>query len=209
MPWQARDTYFNQDSTAICTRNVTPSGDFAIGYNSLGETSGEVKTRFSATFQVTDPQQNPIQGAVITLAGQQYAAGIYRFDALTDGAYDYLIRAAGFIDSSGSFEISGRDTTILVIMNTDNTSVADRMAEHLRVFPNPAREQLTVVFDNAGSRASVLSLLDLHGRQVYQQAFDQSGSITTRIDLQGLAPGVYLLRVVQDGAMTVRKVHIY
>jgi len=76
----------------------------------------------------------------------------------------------------------------------------------LRVWPNPARGQVWVGMSEAlVSEVVGLSLYDMMGRQVWQQAYAGRDAVT--IDLHAFSPGLYILQVQgRDGRRWVEKV---
>lgn len=76
----------------------------------------------------------------------------------------------------------------------------------LNVFPQPARDRLYVEFP-AGS-ATRVALYDLLGREVYAENVSPQLA-STRLDIAGWAPGVYVLVVTGDGAQRTRSVVIH
>ncbi|MFK8164472.1 MAG: S8 family serine peptidase [Lewinella sp.] len=73
-----------------------------------------------------------------------------------------------------------------------------------KVFPNPAEGQATVSW-SANLRAANLQLFDVHGRAIRE--VPTAGTSTSRLDLAGLAAGVYLLRLrTIDGQVGIRRV---
>ena len=69
------------------------------------------------------------------------------------------------------------------------------------VSPNPAMRDLRVMFELGSGAAARLELLDLAGRR--RAAFDVTamgpGRHAMTIPAAGLAPGIYLLRLTQNG----------
>jgi hypothetical protein len=66
------------------------------------------------------------------------------------------------------------------------------------VFPNPVKDQLTVEFENHGQSLKTVLLYDLYGRERIR--------LTTRenrlqIDVSGLLPGIYALKVEDDDSI--------
>ena len=75
-------------------------------------------------------------------------------------------------------------------------------AATLASYPNPAHGHATVVLPTA-SGAATLTLLDALGRVVRTQLATLAATVsTTELDLTGLAPGVYALRVAAGGSTT-------
>jgi hypothetical protein len=91
---------------------------------------------------------------------------------------------------------------------TSSTDVRDQSApEQLKVFPNPAREYLFYV-PSATLRGQVnAQLIDLQGKSVFAENFEASGTPQARrLDLTGIAPGFYLLRLLNGASTEVVKV---
>lgn len=76
-------------------------------------------------------------------------------------------------------------------------------------WPNPARGSLNVRCALPDARAARLSLYDVSGRAVREQAVHGAGAHTVSVERAGdLAPGVYLLRLTQGGAVRTARVAI-
>ena len=105
----------------------------------------------------------------------------------------------------GSFTVAGAGLGYIPYVATlpDPSITATRSnapgTEVFRVFPNPAQARATVQLP-AGPFPATLTLLDALGRAVRTQTVDAGASSAT-LDLAGLAPGLYAVRV-QAGAAT-------
>ena len=75
------------------------------------------------------------------------------------------------------------------------------------VTPNPAMHQLRVSFSLKDTKQATLALYDISGRQVSSQRVDGLGAGWHTVDLSrgGLPPGVYLIRLTQDGKSLSRR----
>lgn len=73
----------------------------------------------------------------------------------------------------------------------------------LKVFPNPASEQLQVELPTESARPGALRLLDVQGRVVRPEQPVPAGTRTARLSLQGLSTGVYVLQWLRQGAVVV------
>jgi hypothetical protein len=73
----------------------------------------------------------------------------------------------------------------------------------LRVFPNPADANVTIAWDLPG--ATLVSLYDLSGRKVMQE---RTHSQELQLNVDGIAPGVYLLEVVSGKQQTTRRLSV-
>ena len=66
----------------------------------------------------------------------------------------------------------------------------------LRIWPNPARDAVTIEFESGGSGAVTVDVLDMHGRVVstHVRSAVPDARTQTSIDLSTLVPGSYILR---------------
>ena len=72
------------------------------------------------------------------------------------------------------------------------------------VYPNPAKNQFTINFQNILGKESKVEMLNLTGQIVRTQKITSDQSVT--IDKESLSPGIYFIRLTNDGASTTRKV---
>ncbi|HPO65655.1 MAG TPA: T9SS type A sorting domain-containing protein, partial [Bacteroidales bacterium] len=142
--------------------------------------SGNVLTS-SAT---TGNQWYNLSGLIAGATGQSYTV-------TSDGSYYVVV-------TSEAGCVSKASDTIEVIISSIASSV---ISDHLRIFPNPVTEQLTIELVNSKSPASYV-LYGVDGKQVAKGQFVGSVTLSTK----QLKAGMYTLRVVQDGNVEVRKV---
>ena len=124
----------------------------------------------------------------------------FRFAGADDvGAFDYFELRAGApaVDTAGA----GADTTA---QDTSGTSALGSVAfaREMRVFPNPARDRVTVEW--AGGAAAVRLFGGL-GREV-RRASVAAGEPRATLSVEGLAPGRYVLQVVSEAGAGSRVV---
>ncbi len=76
----------------------------------------------------------------------------------------------------------------------------------LSIYPNPANEQLFVSYEDAGSGFLNWQIVQLDGRIVREGKSQASqNKFRERIDLHALAPGNYLIKLIHDQKILVRK----
>lgn len=66
----------------------------------------------------------------------------------------------------------------------------------IRIWPNPAVEQVFVSTDCIGSDPFQLKITDMSNRILFYKNFE-AGQTPVKIDISGLKPGVYLLQIIQ------------
>jgi hypothetical protein len=79
-------------------------------------------------------------------------------------------------------------------MDISNASQSARLS--VFVYPNPARENLTVEYTNTGNEKVTIELLNLLGQyRIVTQPESNTGLNRLRLDTRTLAAGVYLLKI--------------
>jgi hypothetical protein len=75
------------------------------------------------------------------------------------------------------------------------------------VTPNPAVHQFRVSFSLKDTKPATLALYDIIGRQISSRSVENLGAGWHSVDLArgGLSPGVYVIRLTQDGKSLSRR----
>lgn len=82
------------------------------------------------------------------------------------------------------------------------TGLEDIQASFLRVFPNPASENITI---EAGAPIQLITLTDMNGRRMYRSEPLQE---TMKLSVSQLPDGIYILHVVTAGKLHRQKIQI-
>ncbi|HOI00700.1 MAG TPA: T9SS type A sorting domain-containing protein, partial [Bacteroidales bacterium] len=64
----------------------------------------------------------------------------------------------------------------------------------LKVYPNPARDQITIELTSSYVKEAEIQVFDITGRPVLQQVFHTRNILD--LPLSGLAPGMYVMRAM-------------
>ncbi|MEO1412323.1 MAG: T9SS type A sorting domain-containing protein, partial [Bacteroidota bacterium] len=78
----------------------------------------------------------------------------------------------------------------------------------LRLFPNPASDQVTVQYQELRGTEARLALIDLTGRVIQQVELRQSEDQLT-IDLSQLSDGFYQVRIESTAGRTLQKLVVF
>jgi len=78
--------------------------------------------------------------------------------------------------------------------------------DHVRICPNPFRDQLNLVFDDTESQEVNVSVFDAIGIRKFSAEMNTHASREMKIDLQGLARGMYLLMISDRDRTVVKKI---
>ena len=163
---------------------------------------------YSLTFEITDQTGEPVEGAIITLNGNQNDAGVYVFNHVEPGVYDYLVTADGYFDATGSVTLSDQDKTTEVTMEADDTQTITPAFEGLKVYPNPARDKLYVKFYNHKPTTVGVSLVNMHNQTIRSATKSGKGQQQVFFNVEGLSSGLYLLQLSFDGIVHQKKIMI-
>lgn len=145
---------------------------------------------------LTDMPTVPPQNSAFTPGGQSD----WDFNAIEVANEDFLVDNFRVM-----FEFEGRggnnlylDNINIVAFGQDGTSVYNIASnESFRIYPNPADQQLTLEYTLAATDEVRISLHDALGREVrlLSDARQQGGQYRLPIQREGLAPGIYVVRV--------------
>ena len=149
---------------------------FGVGTTAYSHTIDDIPVNDCYLFRIFDNNGNGICC--------NYGNGYYK---VKDASNHVIIDGDGAFGSEALHLISIVDPTSVGVSETENT---------LKVYPNPANDYLNV----EGNITSVEVL-----NTVGQCLLSKQVNGNTRIDLNGLSNGIYLLRVYNNGEMTVRK----
>lgn len=106
----------------------------------------------------------------------------------------------GTIDS-WSLEICGEVAVPIPPLGVDNFGLSSFM-----VYPNPNNGSFTVSFNSESNNKIQVMVYDLRGRQVYDNAFSNTGVFSGNVNLDNVQKGVYLLNVQDGNRKETRKI---
>ncbi len=106
-----------------------------------------------------------------------------------DGIYTVLVTAAGGCKALSNEEIIG------------GMSVADATRESVGIFPNPAADEIQVKadFNAQGGDRAALMIFSADGKLVRQESYTAAPGEAMRVNISGLSPGFYIVRMEQSG----------
>jgi hypothetical protein len=118
--------------------------------------------------------------------------------------WDYPVLTMLTFESSGFISASSR---VVQFLSTTSTGLEEDMGVGFRVYPNPASGLLRVEFEAGLASEAVLSVFDLAGKELRREQLPAMAGKTV-IGLEGLSPGVYLIRLEVNGKSAIRRVMI-
>jgi len=103
----------------------------------------------------------------------------------SDSAY-YKIYFTGFDMSMGIFTFMQEKLSLV-------SSRSPEMIQMLKVYPNPASNNINVIFDHIGETS--IQVIDMTGRSVYSTIHNAGGFTNLSMDIAHLNPGLFFLKV--------------
>jgi hypothetical protein len=114
----------------------------------------------------------------------------------TDSVFTWWENGSGYFLAEASYE--GPDLDRITYRDPNPVAIAPALPADVRVYPNPATDRL--IIEQGQLLHSDVQLLDMQGRVLKEMPLT---SYRNTLDLNGLAPGMYLYRLKGvDGVMT-------
>lgn len=128
-------------------------------------------------------------------------------DPFYTGDYNFVLRVEEWRDEgTGSYTMSGyTDRDIQFILGScTGIYAADDKAAAIAVFPNPVQKEITI---SVGAKhAYVVELTDITGRVLKTLIAGETIDGTETLQLNDIAPGVYLLGISSSDGCVIRKI---
>lgn len=121
------------------------------------------------------------------------------------------ISGNSFYNGSKSLQLnaaSGNKSVGNFILGNEFIGLADLQDFDLRVHPNPAIDEIRVHLEGLYDGQIHLKLINLRGKEVLRNQFPAMEQNDLKVDVSGLAAGVYHVLIVTDQGTAVRKVFI-
>ena len=126
--------------------------------------------------------------------------GMVSFDYMGREDYGYAIalQADNKIILAGySYGGGGSEFEIARFLNDDTVATEDFLAAEFSIYPNPAREQLTIEMNDESSKYQV-EIVDMLGKKVFNTEIQSKG----QLNVSSLASGTYLLKLNSNSNTT-------
>lgn len=94
----------------------------------------------------------------------------------------------------------------MALYNSVVVNVEEIELSHVSLYPNPARETFTMVFDSPTSLNGAIHITDLQGKMIYQKDFNSfQGQNQMEVYIGGLQQGVYLVTLSGEWGKSTQK----
>jgi Leucine-rich repeat (LRR) protein len=168
------------------------SGSITVSNAPISEAVTLTEVTYTVTFNVTDEGSDAIEGATVSITGEEdqttNSSGVATFD-LTNGTYDYTVTADGYEDASGNFTVSGADITEDVSLSETVSKIDIPTASSIKIYPNPASETLNI---ESKLEIESIRILTVIGEEVM---IIKPESLTKTVNISSLRNGLYLIQL--------------
>jgi hypothetical protein len=121
---------------------------------------------------------------------------------LEDGGPGYFMVSPYFTGETGTYLLD------MTITKSPSSAVKDNgFTSQIRVYPNPAREHVTIDLDAFNGKMQKIELVDATGQQVISPVLSPSGK-SVELSLNNLSEGIYFVRIYTDKGIATRKIII-
>ncbi len=146
---------------------------------------------------------SPNEGATVSITQNGIVLGS---GVVTGGSVTITIDALATTDS---LEITGfafNTVPYLGTMSVSSTpvSVKNLPINSFQLFPNPANTFINITFSQTNDLPSEISLINSFGQEL--RHFSKPNKLKTTIDLEGIASGVYLVKVADANGISTKRI---
>jgi len=177
---------------------------FSAGLNSANEvdikwtTSWEKNVSHFSIEKSTDGQ-NYSQAGLVFATGNSSDLVNYSFtDKKIDANKSTIYYRLRSVDIDGSYELSAIRTVSLGSQNRPGVAVS--------TYPNPVNSQLKITLPSNWQRKQVTFQVVNHSGQVVKRSISGNASQTETLDVNYLAPGIYILSAICNGETAIQKI---
>ena len=131
---------------------------------------------------------------VILDAGSGYSSYLWQ-DLSTSQTYSVSGMGLYWVTVSDSHGCLGTDSVYVI---TETGSRPEEALGLVNIYPNPVKEILHVELEMPVVREVLIELYSMSNVLVYKSELKQPNATEAHIDVQGMAPGVYALKITAD-----------
>lgn len=123
-------------------------------------------------------------------------------------AIQYTLGGNGILaDVAGNLLMTSYTVPVIIPWTPTAIATTDVEDSEFKLFPNPNNGNFTILFENSNSEKRIVQITDILGKIVYQTELQESQvSIALNDNIQN---GWYLVRIIQNNRLNVKKMLIY
>ncbi len=174
---------------------VNPTTFIKLFNRSCGNTNGTVNLKFSdggaAILCTSAALQTVAPGGSLATFNGQNPQGIWTFRV-----YDNFSPDTGTINN-WSIEVCTQTATLI----TESFGL-----ENFSLYPNPNSGNFNIQFNSTTNNEIKINVIDMRGRQIFSNSFENTGLINQNLQLENVQSGVYLVTIQDGNRKEVKKI---
>jgi hypothetical protein len=185
---------YEAGTITIIPRTVTISGTFTVA-----------DKFFDGTTNAVIEQNNLVLNTIVNNDPVTLANLVVEFESSAPGADIPVVIVSAELsgEKKENYMLSLADSPATTASITDDTSVLTAESEKILLYPNPARDVVTL---QTSIPARSVVILDITGRSMYSSQEMESDLI--RINLSGLPSGLYLVKIQTEAGEFIKKLQL-
>lgn len=183
---------FFQPGTYSIQTNLAYTPDLDLSNNTLNT---DVDSWALPTVDIGNGQDTLLTDLPVTLdAGSGFTSYLWQ-DLSTGETYSASDVGLHWVTVSDMHGCTGSDT---VYVNSQTPVIEKEELGKVHIYPNPVKDILHIELDMIVQKDVIIELYSMSNVLVYKGELERASEVESHINVQGMAPGVYALRITAD-----------
>lgn len=193
--WRIEGISENQKVYVTCVDSLLESGSASIEVTIdpvkalIDVVADTINIVHENTVEMTNKSINAMDSYWISSTGTFDTASIISEIYDQPGTYEYTLIAEGY---TGCYDTAYQNIQVISITGLEN-----QLFQNVRIFPNPAFDELTIDLGKNSNQSMEFELIDIFGHRQRKFMFAQGQSIY-QFNLQSINKGLYFIRSLND-----------
>jgi hypothetical protein len=174
---------FNYNNNSVCMWRIEPAwaSEITLTFTSFNTEEGDFFKVYQGSTLVGEYSGDEIPDPVTVTGGMMFITFASNSSTTAPGwEVYYEINNVG-VEESGTFE-------------------------YLNVYPNPAKDNITIVLQAKEIQDISIDLMTITGEIIISENSEVSGKFTKSLDISSLSKGVYFLRIINKKGIVNKKI---
>ena len=174
---------FNYNNNSVCMWRIEPAwaSDITLTFTSFNTEENDIVKVYQGSTPVGEFSGDEIPNPVTVTGGMMFITFTSNSSTTAPGwEANWEINNVG-VEETGTFE-------------------------HLNVFPNPAKDIITIELQTKCTQNININLMTITGEIISSETSEVTGKFTKSLDVSELSQGVYFLRITNENGIVNKKI---